>query len=268
MKRLLFEVGTVDAEPADRFIPQAHELSDAFDELDGRSGVGRDEMVQLEFMFLRLLDHSRHGIPNLERRIAESPIDFVRLLTLVFKRDDGGEDPTDWQIEESEKRRELATSSYRLLQRTSLIPGMDSEGTVDAETLQRWVFEARRLCAAYGRTGIGDEKIGQLLSRAPDDNDGIRPSPAVSEVLEAVGSPDIRSGFAIGILNGRGVVTRAIGEGGAQERELAAQYRTWAKKRSPKFPFIAGILDSIAAEYERQGQRENEQAQVGQRLEY
>ena len=267
LKRLLLEVGTSDTEPLDDYIPEAHDISNAFDELDARSGVSRDEMVQLEFMYCRLLDHSRHGVPNLEHRIAESPIDFVQILALVFRRDDGGQDPPEWQIENPEKRSELATSAYRLLERISLIPGMSGEGIVDAEALQRWVSEARRLCMKYGRAGIGDEYIGQILSRAPGGNDGVRPSLPVCEVLEAIGSADVRSGFATGTHNGRGVVTRAVGEGGHQERELATQYRSWAKQRSPRFPFVASILEEISADYERQTQWQDDQVRINQRLE-
>jgi hypothetical protein len=33
--------------------------------------LGPDEIAQLEFLFLRALDHREYGIPNLERQIAE-----------------------------------------------------------------------------------------------------------------------------------------------------------------------------------------------------
>ena len=266
LKRLLLEVGTSDTEPLDEYIPEAHDISDAFDELDGRSGVIMDEMVQLEFMYCRLLDHSRHGVPNLERRIAESPIDFVQLLAMIRGRDDGGQDPPDWKIENPEKRGELATSALRLLERIGLVPGMNSEGVVDAEVLQWWVSEARRLCRKYGRTRVGDNYIGQILSRLPGDNDDVRPSLAVCKVLEAIGSSDVRSGFAAGTHYGRGVVTRAVGEGGHQEYELATEYRSWAKQRAARFPFVASILEEISADYEQLARWEDDQVQIKQRL--
>ena len=269
LKRLLLEVGTVNSESSDRYIPEAHEISNAFGELNGRAGIDQDEMVQLEFMYFPVLDHSEYGIPNLERRIADSPIDFVRLLALVFdKRDDDGQDPPDWHIEDPEKRRGLATSAYGLLERTGRIPGTGRDGVIDEEKLQQWITETRRLCAEFGRAGVGDEYIGQLLSRAPSGEDGIAPSLTVSAALEAIGSSEIRSGFATGIFNGRGVTVRAVGEGGKQEGELVQQYRSWARQRSPDFPFVGSILEHIAANYERWAQWEDDQAQVDQRLEY
>ena len=84
--------------------------------------------------------------------------------------------------------------------------------------------------------------------------------------MERVGSRDIASGFAIGTFNARGVVGRVIGEGGGQERELAERYRSWARQRSPYYPFVGGILEDIADDYERQARREDDEAQIEQRL--
>lgn len=266
LKRLLYEIGTVNAESDHRHVPAAHDISNAFEELDRRSDIDQDEMVGLEFMYFPVLEHSRHGLPNLERRIAESPTDFVQLLAIVFKRDDDGQDPPDWQIDNPDERSESITRAYGLLQRTGRIPGTGEDGAVDAEALGRWVSEARQLCTKYGRAKLGDEFIGRLLSGAPGGQDGINPSPAVSTVLEKVGSPEISSGFVIGVFNGRGVTTRAVGEGGVQERKLAQQYREWASRRAPDFPFVGSILEHIASDYDRWARREDEEVQIERRL--
>ena len=269
LKRLLLEVGTVNAGPADRYTPEAHEISNAFDELNGREGIDRDEMARLEFMYFPVLDLSEYGIPNLERRISESPIDFVRILALVFsERDDDGQDPPEWHIEDPIERDGLATSACGLLERSSRIPGTGRDGVIDEEKLGQWVAETRRLCAEFGRAGVGDDYIGQLLSRAPSGEDGIRPSLVISKVLEAIGSSEIRAGFATGIFNARGITVRAVGEGGKQEGQLVQQFRSWAMQRSPDFPFVGSILEQIAAEYERWARWEDDRAQVGKRLEY
>ena len=41
-----------------------------------------------------------------------------------------------------------------------------------------------------------------------------------------------------------------LGEGGRQERQLAEKYRSWARQRSPYYPFVGGILEGIADAYE------------------
>ena len=266
LKRLLFDMATADPEPEEHYRPEAHQISEAMSELHGRSSVGRDELVQLEFAYIHALDHCPHGIPNLERSISESPLSFVQVLALLFRRDDGRQDPPEWRAEDAEKRAALGSAAYKLLERIRRIPGARDGDDIDAEALSQWVIEARRLCAEYGRARIGDQYIGQILSRAPADDDGVRPRPAVCEVLERVGSQDIASGFAIGTFNARGVVGRAIGEGGGKERRLADKYRSWARQRSPHYPFVGSILEGIADDYVRQALREDDDAQIQRRL--
>ena len=270
LKRLLLAVATVDTEPADEYRLDAYRLSEALDSLDDRTGVNSDEMAQLEFLFITALDHSKHGIPNLERQIAESPALFVQALAYVFKRDNDGQDPPEWRIENPERRAELASTAYRLLRLIRLIPGTGPDGKVNAEMLLDWMTEVRRLCAEYGRVEVGDQKIGELLSRdePPAEGDEGWPCPPVCEAMERIASQQIGTGFHIGVINGRGAHLRKIDEGGVQERELAAKYRGWAKLRAFAFPYVSSVLESIAASYDRDAKREDAEAEIRKRLEH
>ena len=152
LKRLLFAVATVDAEPAaDWYNVDDYYISEALDSLEGRTGVSTEEMAELEFLYIEALDHGERGIPNLERQIVESPASFVQALTLAFRRNDGGQDPPEWQIEDPKRRAGLAAASYRLLGRIQRIPGADQDGKINAETLRTWVIAVRQLCAKHGR---------------------------------------------------------------------------------------------------------------------
>ena len=268
LKRLLRAIATEDAEPVVHYGLEGYHVSKALESLDGRTGVTQDEMAEFEFMFLEVLDHHKHGIPNLERHIAENPMSFVQVLAFMFRRDDGGEDPPQWQIEDPERRAGLASSVYRLLDRIRQIPGTSTDGEIHTETLCAWVSEVRRLCAEYGRAELGDQYIGQLLSRAPAEEEGVWPHPSICEAMERIASLQIGQGFYLGVLNGRGVTTRAIGEGGAQERELAAKYRQWAEHRAFDYPYVSSVLESIAADYDRQATWQDDEAQVEMRLGY
>ena len=97
LKRLLRDVATVNAEPAGHFKLDRYHISEALNSLDGRAGVTRDEMAQLEFLYIDALDDSKHGIPNLESQIAQSPALFVQAVALTYKRSDEGEDPPEWR---------------------------------------------------------------------------------------------------------------------------------------------------------------------------
>ena len=266
LKRLLLDMGTVDSEPADDYLPESYDISDAMYELNGRGDVARGEMVGLEFMYIQILEHSKYGIPNIEQWVSESPIGFVQILSMRFKRDDGGQDPSEWKGADADNRAALASVAYRLLGRINLIPWTRDNGDIDETELSQWIAEARRLCTQYGRARIGDEYIGQILSRGPADDHGVRPCPAVSEAMEVIASQDIASGFVKGTFNARGVFSRAIGEGGEQEREFAARYRGWARQRSANYPYVGSILESIAADYDRQAARQDDEAEIERRL--
>ena len=104
LKRLLHDIATVDAEPAGYFKLEAYDLCEGLNSLDGRAGVTREEMAQLEFLFIAALEDSQRGIPNLEDQVAQSPAVFVQAVALVYRRSDEGADPPEWRIENPEQR--------------------------------------------------------------------------------------------------------------------------------------------------------------------
>ena len=128
LKRLLSAVVQVDSEPAGQFRVESWDLSEALDSLDGRPGVTTDEMAQLEFAYIEAVHDSEHGIPNLERKMAGSPVLFVQALAHVFRRDDGGQDPPEWRVDDPERRVAVGSAAWRLLERAARLPGRDAEG--------------------------------------------------------------------------------------------------------------------------------------------
>jgi hypothetical protein len=266
LKRLLLDIATVNAEPIDHFKLDSYHLSEALDSLDGRVGVTSEEMAQLEFLFIDALDYSEHGFPNLENQIVQSPALFVQMVALVYKRSDEGEDPLEWKIENPEQRVAVASAIYRLLGQFRKIPGMDENGMIDDKTLIAWLLEVRRLFREYARSNIGDQCLGQLLAKAPMRENGLWPCEAVCEAMEEIASEKIGEGFHIGVYNSCGVQWR--GEGGNQERELAAKYRSWATRLHFDYPFVGGVLEDIADTYDREAAREDSETKINKRLHY
>ena len=266
LKRLLVAVATVGAEPAGHYQLEAYQVSEALNSLHGRTGVSPDEMARLEFFFVEALDRSKHGIPNLERQIAESPVLFVQVLALLYKRKDDRQDPPEWRIADPERRDSLVSAAYRLLNRIGRIPGTGEDGKINGEVLLSWITEVRRLCTEHGRTEAGDEAIGQLLSKAPAEKDGRWPCLPVCEAMERIASQNIGIGFNAGVHRARGMTSRAIDEGGAQERELAAKYRGLAKQYAFDYPYVSSVLESVAAEYDWHAKREDTEVEIEKRL--
>ena len=260
LKRLLMNL--VSAGDDETYPIAPHHVADALHVLDGRSTVPSTEMARLEFAFSPVLDE--RGIPNLVRQIAESPALFVEVLSHAFRRRDGGQDPAAWQIDDGNRRRATASAAHDLLQKVSRIPGTDANGSINVDALLRWLTETRHLCASVGRAEIGDYSIGKLLSKAAPDDDGAWPCDAVCQALEAVASEDVVQGFAVGEHNARGAFTRS-GEGGNDERELAAQYRSWARRRRV-YPFASNALNMIARWYDGDAKDEDARATLAKRL--
>lgn len=266
LKRLLRDVATVRVEPAYQFKLAPYDISKALDSLDGRVGVTRDEMAQLEFIYLEALDNTEHGIPNLEDQLAQSPQLFAQAIVLVYKRSDDGIDPPELLLESPEQRAAAESRAYHLLHQVKRIPGTDSKGIVDTAALAVWLTEVRRLCQENARANIGDICLGHLLARAPDGEDGAWPSRAVCEAMEGIASPQIGSGFFTEVHNSRGVYQHD--GGGEQERELAAKYHAKANRLRFDFPYVAGVIETIAESYEQQAQREDFEASIEKRLRY
>ena len=264
LKRLLLNVATVAEEPDDHYALNRYYISEALKSLDGRPGMSRDEMAQLEFLFIDALDDSEHGIPNLEDQIANSPLSFVHAVALAYKRSDEEDDPPEWRIEDLEKKRALARAAHRLLDQIKKIPGSDENGEIDESALRTWLVEVRGLCREHSRLAIGDQQLGQLLSQAPAEKDGLWPCREVCQVMEEIASEEIAKGFLIGVYNSRGVHRR--GEGGDQERALAAKYRAWAERLHFDYPYVGSVLERIASSYDHDAAQEDTEAKVRKRL--
>jgi hypothetical protein len=263
LKRLLEQVGTCDLEPTGTYHLDSYHISSALASLDGRPGVTRDEMARLEFIFIRALDHSEHGIPNLERQVVELPPLFVQVLARLFKRSDDGEDPPEWRLPAFAYREPVWSAAYALIEKIKRIPGTDEDGAIKASDLKAWVTEARALCSEHGRADIGDRKIGEILAAAPIGTDGVWPCEPVREVLEDIASPEIAAGIAVTVYTERGMHR---GTEGADERALASKYRAWSRQLVFEYPYVAQLVEDIAARYDREAEREESDAAVRWRL--
>ena len=274
LMRLLDILPTVTSENStseNRYVhgPLEYYISAAFEELDRRPGVASEEKARLEFPYLVMLDlvvleRSERGIPNLEKQVVGSPALYVRMITLLFKRRDDGEDPSEWRIDDPERRRTMEKAAFYFLYLMRRIPGTGDHGAIRTDKLKNWLREVRALCKQYDRAASGDRMIGQLLARAPADEDGAWPCRSICEVLEWMASKDVRIGFCMGTSNDRGVQLR--GRGGKQERDLAAKYRAWAQRLSFEFPYVGGVLKDIAAGYEQQAGWWDTEMDLEQRL--
>jgi hypothetical protein len=103
-------------------------------------------------------------------------------------------------------------------------------------------------------------KIG--LSHGLDGGDGAWPHEAVRNVIERVQSAEVDAGFEMGTKNKRGVIWRALDEGGRQERVLADRYGNWATTLADRWPRTAAVLRRIEASYRSQARQEDAETEL------
>jgi hypothetical protein len=117
-------------------------------------------------------------------------------------------------------------------------------------------MQARALAEKKDRAEIADEFIGQLLAHSkPDAASGAWPQPPVANLLDELRADGLERGLEIERFNMRGVHSRGIGEGGRQERDLAATYRRWAEQTASSR--TAEMLERIAEEWDMHARQQD-----------
>ncbi len=222
--------------------------------LQNLEGVDINRLIAVEWHFVRLLDdHSGHSPRTLQSHLGNSPEFFVAVVSFAFRSRNDREQ--DGLPEPTPRDRYMEEQAYRLLSDWKVVPGTDQNGKVDEALLRAWCFEVRRLAKEAGRTETCDHLIGTVFSHAPEDDDGTWPCNVVRRVAEEIGTDDLATGMYCGVMNARGAVFRA--SVGDQERKLAQQCREKSDRIRFDSPFVARILDSVAASYEREAKSWN-----------
>lgn len=229
-----------------------HELISTIKHLQVSPDVDSEEMVWIEFQFLKLLDRFSEGTPIfLERKLATDPLFFHEAITICFRSERENDQPKEIDEKESKKVNHI----FRLLYDWKTPPGTTSRDTIDAPVLIEWIREAKRLCVESAHWAIAQQTIGHTFAFHPAGLKGMLTNPAVAKVLDTSEFDDMRTGFRLALFNERGVYGFTHGN---EELEIAKNYRDYAAKYdAAKFTLIAATLRSIAESYERDAERES-----------
>jgi hypothetical protein len=252
----LFEVLTAmscGAEP-EGALPDGYRIAEAIDTLVKDESVPRRDIAVLQFRYFGAFE-VRTGAMTLFAELANDPVFFMELATLAFKPRDGDDDRL--HIDPA-----VRSNAWNVMHEGRAVPGMAKDGTVNSALFHAWVKEVRARALESYREGAVDSTIGTWLSCCPADPDGRWPCLPVRELLEDPHAESVRNGFRSGVYNNRGVHSRAMLEGGAQERALADRYRGLAQALVGSFPNTAECLLEIAYEYEHEARRHDDDADM------
>lgn len=257
LKRTTFNPKSV-AETIERIIEKVNHdqmkwngIDDILDFLEASGEIEEERIARLEWFFMPLLQNQRDP-KILHKLLAENPTFFVEVLKLTFEVE--GEEVIE-EITEVQNAR--AVRGYWLLNDWKRLPGLQDDGSIDADILRSWVVEAKRLAKNCHREEIGDSEIGKVLSHSPLGSHDQYPHESVCELIERLESEELERGFFFGIIN-----SKSHNEGGKQEYAIAEKYRNYAKTLEDEYPRTARILEKVASSFERDAKREDNEVRL------
>lgn len=249
LKRIISDPSDIDGPLKPEF---RRLISNAIRFIENSPELSENEIAQIEWAFLPVFRYDEF-VPNcLSKFVAKDASFFAQLVIWAFrsKRDKKEDHPMD------DDMRDKAEVAHDLLWKIAILPG-DSGGVINADVLNKWVDDARKLLQEADREKIGDDRIGNYLSHSPSGSDGIWPHEAVRNVVERVKSSQLELAIRTGKQNSRGVTSRSPWDGGKQERVLAKQYENDAKKIELIYPRTAEMLRSIARDYDNDARHQD-----------
>lgn len=220
-----------------------------FKALEGRSDASDEEIAKREYAYLPMLDRRKAPL-KLHQLIVQRPELFLDFIKLVFKPA-SGEPP---QMDDIKRRQ--ATAAYRLLSSINIVPGQKGND-VDEKAVVQWCLAVQKLATEADRVQITEQYIGHVLAHAPEDGlDNGWPHRSVRTAIERLESEDVECGILVERYNMRGAFSKAIGEGGGQERTFAEQARTWAETAA-SYPRTSAMLFNLAKNWEASAEGED-----------
>lgn len=237
--------------PEDAHSMDAHAIVEVIQALQDDPDTNPDDLFQVEWAFLPLLDRHHSASPKLlEQRLADDPVFFCEVIRLVFRSKNDHlpvEEPT-------EQRKNIATNAYRLLSEWRTPPGSQKDGTFNGEVLTAWLENVKTACMESGHLEVALMMIGHVLIHTPPDPDGLWLHHSAATALNAKDTTDMRDGFRTELFNSRDVHSWTAGR---EERELAKKYRTQAEEVEVRgYHRLASSLRELAVSYDRDAERE------------
>jgi hypothetical protein len=236
-------------------------IDELLEAIEKTGEISESRLASLEFALLPFLGHhGKRGPKTLHKELSRNPDFFMEVFCLAYRAE--GEEKQDL----SDEKRTKARLANELLNGWIIIPGMEDNRTINLVGLDNWVKKVRDLAVQNKRLIVVDLTIGQVFSCSPKEADGTWPPMPIRDLIESINSNELNRGFIMGVNNSRGVTSRGLLDGGAQERDLAEQYKKYATAIRDLWPRTASVLDKIAEGYLSDARREDLGAELKEDL--
>ncbi len=235
----------------DAYAMDVYAIVEVIKALQDDPGTNPNDLFQVEWAFLPLLDRHHEAAPRLlEQRLADEPAFFCEVIRTVFQSKKE-ERPVR---ELTEQQKSIATNAYRLLSEWKTPPGSQKDGTFNGDALTAWLKDVKAACVESGHLEVALSMVGHVLIHTPPAPDGLWLHHSAAKALNAKDANDMRDGFRTALFNSRGAFW---GTAGKEERELAEKYRTQAEEvETHGYHRLADCLRKLADSYKRDAERE------------
>lgn len=239
---------------------EIHEVFSVFDrrlehgELDESTWM---EIAALELRFIGAFEKGSDRQPRFVAMLLEhSPRLFVDLVRHLYKRDEGPP-----ETDASDEAKTAAHNAYIILDAWQTFPGHGLDDPLAWEpVLAQWCDDVIQLARAEGWLLGTTLALAEVLARPPAGEDGHWPCVTARRLIEGNVLPRLANQLGVAKHNMRGVWIAGPYEGGAQERELADAFRHSADALRPEWPHTAAMLMSLADDYDRQADEQDQRA--------
>jgi hypothetical protein len=185
------------------------------------------------------------------QQLEQSPEFYAELISLMFKPRHELR-TVERNRQDQERIEQLAMVASNIWHAWKGYPGQGLDEKQRDDFLRAWCRQALTLTKEADREILGQQQLGEVLCRVPPpESDRIWPCLIGREYIED-GWHEVAVGLEIAQYNSRGFTSRALDEGGMQERELAGQFREDAEKLQYEWIKTADFLRNMAEKYERQ----------------
>ncbi|WP_454059236.1 hypothetical protein [Elizabethkingia ursingii] len=154
------------------------------------------------------------------------------------------------EIEHQSQNRKVLKALWQTLNAFNSIPSLQENGSLNYDTLKKWIFKVRKLGKENNRTKVTDHYIGKLLARYPIsilEDKGF--AVEIYDILEEINTDEIKVAFYTQILNYTGYTGKSEFEGREIERIKADYFAKLFQITKITHPHVADIFKRLELNY-------------------
>ena len=187
--------------------------------LQEQSEVDINKLSEIELLYLPYLDDFAPVQPKaLWYRLANDTYFFCDLVQLGYKkRHDDKSSKAESKISSAWAKR-----LFQIFQNFCVVPGTDWKGVFHEDIFVDWLNKVKKWSRENDRYEVAMTIVGNGLSYAPVDNNGLLCEHIFLKTLDASDAREMRKGYCLGIINQRGA--HFVDPEGTTERDLAQKY--------------------------------------------